>query len=531
MGVGHLGSLHESLAATHPLASEGIDATRDAIVGLGAEGDLHTIPVLLPFIVTRNGHRARDVLRDAAHLAAEAIVRRIAASDRMTLDHTLRNGARIHALRCPEPWLYLGPGDVDATVDGPCPQTVAGLLSGHPHGYVRGAAIEKLSPSNPGSLAWLLPRALDWVPSVRIRATELARALLTDAHAFEVLRLHLLLARMEGVSRVDGRPLIDAARELLSRQPDALFTDALRHGDRVLRRATVRLLVGFSRMTHDQLELALDSTDASVRALAALMVTSEPSTLMASCRARLRKDPSGRIRARGLALSLEAEPSRSHTFLESAFDDATRTVRAVARLHFGPSNDAILADRYRVALRHGTASLGTIRGIEEVGVEDDWELLVPMLDSGQERACATIAAMTKLARSETRELRLIMVDDTRVAVSRAATRSLMAEVWETDEGVLARYMQSPTAHVRLHARRLASRMPGWTSVRLLLTNADASLTQETSRLLGQWLVRRAARCAPPTLADRTAILEGLETSTIAPHVRSRLRDFLDTLRV
>lgn len=447
----------------------------------------------------------------------------------MTLDHTLRKGARIRALRCPEPWLYLGPADVDATVEGPCPQTVAGLLSGHPHGYVRSAAIEKLEPANPASLAWLLPRTLDWVPSVRLRATELTHALLEDAHANEILRLHPLLARMERFTRVDARPVIEASLDCLSRQPDALFTDALRDGDRILRRTTARLLVAFHRMTHDQLELALDSTDASVRALAAQMVTSEPSTFMASCRARLRKDPSGRIRTRGLALSVEAEPSRAHTFLENAFDDATRTVRAVARLHFGPSNDTTLAERYRAALRNGTASLGTILGIEEVGVEADWELLVPMLDSGQGRACATIAAMTKLARSETRELRLIMVDDARVAVSRAATRSLMAEVWETDERVLMRYLRSPTEHVRLHSLRLVARMPGWASVRLLLTNDDANLAHETSRLLGQWLARRASRCAPPSLEDRTKVLERLATSSVTSNMRSRLREFLDTL--
>lgn len=498
--------------------------TEEIIAALGASRSVDVVPMLLPVLVVRAWPatsapvdlRDRTRLGDAAVRALEHIVASHSTRDAIGVDMRLRwisEWARLEEWGYLQRWVHVEPEDVASLeAASASPTTLLGALSGHPSGYVRERAVARLIARGDRALRWLLVRALDWVQPVRDRALRAIEASLSDADVGpDLIEVLPLVQRLRGFTRVNALPVVQKIVDRLATEPDAVLDGGLMHPDRYVRRATLDLLAETGRLRSAHIEVALADHDVGVRVRAARSLEADRTPEGARLRAMLSADPSARLRARGLELLAEADAAAALPFLWRAVDDEARGVRERARNLLARHAPIDFRAHYLWQLEDH-ATRGAVLGLGEVGGPEDWERLVPALDARPPIARAAIASLRRLNRSATRELRLMMVDDERPGVSADAARSLVTDVWATDEPVLGAYLRSPHLHVRRKACGLATQLPGWRPAVLLLSVDDEGARLAIEAALGRWLRRRWAQRARPSEAE-AARLEALLTNT------------------
>lgn len=178
-------------------------------------------------------------------------------------------------------WHLIQPDDVGRLAARPgCGALAAELLSMHPDGYVREAAVARLARADSArAFPLLLVRAADWVGPVRERAQAAVRDRLrrsgwAETGSPEALRALALLEQMsaEGTrSSAFASELLDRVRQMLG---TAQLLVGLRDDDRRLRRASARVLTDRGVITGDVLAAAIaqdDTVTAHIVATAALL--------------------------------------------------------------------------------------------------------------------------------------------------------------------------------------------------------------------------------------------------------------------
>ncbi|MBL8972787.1 MAG: hypothetical protein JNK56_19530 [Myxococcales bacterium] len=461
-----------SLATIDVEVPEDIARAAKLLIDLAAHGGRAEIPVLARSVVKRSWP---EPLRRRVSATIAAILRRQGVMALRTLEPQLRRSpwhhrAETHPQHFGGDWLKLDASTWSALIDEGDPHLacVLGLLSCHNNGYVREAAVRTLAARSEG-LPWLLLRVNDWVPAVRMRATTALVERLTAGHVSALLECLPLVWRLRELTRLDHRDLVTRIVAALADLSDEILTAALDHEDRWVRRAVLQLLVERGRITLPQIGRALDDVDLAVRLRAAELVPSDATTEAEALRERLCGSCNSRLRSVGLERMAEAHSDRLAHWIEQGLDDRAAAVRETAQFlaRTGRSQVA-LAARYQGKLAAGELKPGHALGLAETGIRDDWEHLVAALAGPPAVACAAISGLKTLAASETRELRLLLVDDPRPSVSRHAARSVQWEIGARDEDTLREYLGSPLAHVRRHAMRLAERLPGCRPGLLLL---------------------------------------------------------------
>jgi len=422
-------------------------------------------------------------------------------------------------------WYGLGPEHVEGVATAPRAFESLAVLSAHPSGYVRERALLALAKHGSRALPWLLLRTVDWVPVVSAHARRAVLALLVDAEIDAFIETLPLALRTRDFSRAGASVMIEIGA-FLARQPDMTWMGVLGHSDAAVRRAGLTLLAEKGRATPALLRVALVDKDLTVRTRAARLVTAEPSSEMGALREMLLNDREGPLRLHVLRVAATADIEHVRHRLELALTDRMRAMRELARHHLGEGLDQRgFAAFYRTKLREIPAELGAIQGLAETGSADDWELLLPSLDANSLRACAALKGMATLNRGESRETRLMMVDDPRKRVSQVAANTMMRDVWETDAPILRAYLASPHLHVRMRAIQLVTALPGWAPPLLLLSLDEPALQPTLHLQLARWLTKHRATIAPPT-RDERARLEPLLTR---PDMLPSLHDFVGSL--
>jgi hypothetical protein len=494
---------------------------------LAQQGTLTDLVVLARLLVMWSGS---PLLRARASAALASIVRRQGAPALPRIDELLRGGIWAPYEDHERPWFNFRPDDLPAVVDSSDPHAtcVLGLLSCHANGYVREAAVRALAARDDG-LPWLLLRVNDWVSAVRSSATTAVIERLDVAGAPAWLEVLPLMWRLRELTRIDHRDLVARVVDLLARLPEERLNEALGHPDRWVRRSVMRLLAQGGRATLAQLGRALDDTDQVVRLQAAELVPGDASPEAEALRERLCNSRIGRLREQGLERMVEAGSPRAEHWLEQGVDDPVRSVRETARYLLRKAHGPIdFAARYRAGLAAGEHRAGLVQGLAEVGTPGDWERLVAVLDGPRNVAVAAIEACKTLDARETRELRLMMVDDPRPGVSAAAARSVRSEIRADDEDTLHEYLASPLAHVRRRAMELTIRLPGWRPGLLLLALENESVERIVlATTVQRWLAVVARRRAEPTLDEQTRLRELLAATTLlTPPERQHALDLL-----
>jgi len=385
-----------------------------------------------------------DLARSVA--ALDAIEQRFAATpwwEHHRIDRVHRGRTYSVPAEFPD-WHRFRPADVaDLALRSSRPVVAAGLLSMHPDGYVREAAVRILAETpEPAALPFLLVRAADWVAPVRDQARAAVRARLTDpaASPADLLRTLPVLERMSA----DAARSNTFASETLDRLRAGLATPdlvaGLHHETHQVRRCSARALVARDDVTIEILATALaqhDTVTATTLASAALRNDDagdpddpgEAGVLgFGEVVAALWGSRIGSLRAEALHRAQAGHAPLARSMSEEGLVDRSPGVRFLAqRWLVGQGVD--VRGRYEAALpRHVIA----LHGLAEVAGPGEQEEVAALVATylGDERPRArafAVQAIGVLRGAAAQPVMLAAFDDPSPAVVRAAGQVLAGQ--------------------------------------------------------------------------------------------------------
>jgi HEAT repeat protein len=423
------------------------------------------------------------------------------------------------------------------------PASAAGLASLHHSGFVREAAVARLSASeDPLAIAFLLIRANDWVAPVRSAAVEGLEARLALGGAGPFVPWLALVDRLNGLGRNRLRPLADRIFAALA-LPEA--SESLREGcrspSRGVRRRCIELVLAAGIADLGTIVRAgLEDPDPVIRTLVAkgaakALPWSELEPLLAPMLAST--TPAARCAALDALWTRRGATSKE--LLERALLDPHPYVRGTARWLLKGVEGFDAAAAYRDALPGvSTASLvGAIEGLAEVGTAADASLAAPYLVHPRARVrTAAVHVLGAVGTKAHREALIAALSDSSPRVSRAARQVLLRGGPVDPERITFAALRSSHPHERKGAVELARAHDHWVAGILLLRIANASRDAEVvaraSEGLRAWEVRYNAVFTPPS-ASQVQELESLVGAAVAldSGLLRRLRSLVPALRI
>jgi hypothetical protein len=334
-------------------------------------------------------------------------------------------------------WHSFRARDVARLVElGDRPVAAAGLLSMHPSGYVREAAVRELAATaSAQALPFLLVRTADWVEPVRSAAQTAVGSLLVRSRPAELLPAAPLLEQM-ALDRARASDFAAEMLDLLRTNVDtATLVACLSDNAPPVRRICARFLVERGDVSEEALTVALGQKDVVV---AGLIGTAAVDQVVPADRTldELWGSSVASLRALALCRCQAGESSRARRISEAGLFDTSPTVRFLSQ-RFLSELGVDLPSRYRRALPE---RLVGIQGLAEVGDEADAEVIKSCLDDDRPRARAfAVHGLSRLLGVKCRSLVLSMLDDPSPSVARSAIRVLadhpldkttVDQVWE-----------------------------------------------------------------------------------------------------
>jgi hypothetical protein len=405
------------------------------------------------------------------------------------------------------------------------------VLSMHPSGWVRQAAVEQIAELGQGELElpFLVLRSYDWVPQVRTRAEAAALKRLTADRLPRVLECLGLVLRLEQGLR-GGHAVQQRVWELL-RAPDA--RDTLRQGLRSADRAT--RLTCFAWLAEDDAELAgvvLDALtvhDRVLRGAAARAAERLPDAALPAVVPALIVDGSPQVRAQGVALAGRLDAQAEPLLLAAAMDVNT-TVRTYARAELKTRGWTIDAGFYRAALAEQPESAAALAGLAETATAEDVEVIERYLTWPRVRLRRiAVPAYARLRRHDAVPALVRMLSDPSPRVSRAAADALHAlGAAPADVDAL---LDSDAPHVRLNALRLLVRRGRWDGLVWALrarADSDARVREMGRGALARWTGRFNHWYGDPTPEQTARVGEALRNAApgLSELERTRLQQLL-----
>jgi HEAT repeat protein len=505
--------------------------TATTLKSLGECGEPALVPYLLNFVFSNS--------RELAVAAADALGRCVEAAspdELLELDRSCRESWSGYL------WDGLKPVQV-ARLDalGDREVMVVGVASFHANGYVREAAVTRLTTFHGGrELPFLLVRLNDWVNRVADCAAQAVEQRLVPAYALGFVDNLSMLLRLEISGRREHQRVLDRIYALLK---DSGQRDVLAHGlrsvDRRIRRRVYRL--AREAPGADQsglLRQALQDADTLIRleavtdARARMSVDELRSVLQA-----IMSDPYPLVRREGITAAAERLAAETGERLTAALVDPSKSVREAARyyLHRG-AHEIDVARYYRQQLA-GAASprhlANAIAGLGETGSSSDAALVVPYLEHGQAAVRrASVRALVSLDPAEHEPRLLHMLHDPVPSVSHTVRRVLRPRAGRIGRSALASVLQTASyPHSRFDALALATSLGKWDSLIMLLaaaTDADDGIRNAVTRWLNDWIAKQNRSFAEPSRAQIETIRSALDTCRFAvgPAVVGELRSIL-----
>jgi hypothetical protein len=327
-------------------------------------------------------------------------------------------------------WHWIQPDDVARIAErSGQPVTAAGLLSMHPSGYVREAAVRVLAQNGRSdALPFLIVRAADWVEQVRQPAQHAVDGLVRTAGSDDLLRAAALLdtmttedARASGFSQA-------LRRQVVTRVETPALLAALTHPDLHVRRLVAEIIVE-RRAAESALDLALHQRDvvtARIVGVAALDQLADPDVVLA----KLRASRIASLRALALFRYQSTNAPNAVAESEAGLLDRAPSVRFLAQRHLADTGVDVRG-AYVDALPSGPIA---VQGLAEVGGADDVELITPYLADRRPRMrVAAVLAIGRLLGSKGRTTMLTTLDDPSPSVVRAAGLVLARQQLTTAE--------------------------------------------------------------------------------------------------
>lgn len=499
-------------------AAPSLDEALNRACAPGSEA-FNAIPALAPAIAYPRGALGGAYPPKVARrldAALDDLLRRMPPSD------IIRIGQRLRAEGLAWPaWLHLDVADFAQVITGGTNDFARlAILSMHPSGHLRERALRRLDVTRgDDALPFLLASCVDWVAEVQTVAWAAIRRRLVPASAPVFVAALPLVLRLRDFRRVRCAPLVAEVLQFLAAEDGALESGLnsprlnVRHAcwDAMAERDLLRTEHAFRAVTDSVLTRKAGAfLERRAREASASLQQRVVSALSESTAPEMRL--SALLLAERCALADATNRHRVATI------DQARSVRQQARYHLREAGVVIDHRRtYRDALPN---SLGAIAGLGEVGEPSDWEALVTCLEAGARHACEAIRSMRTLNATESRDMRMFLVQEKRPKVSRAAATSLEGEIHGGDEAEILECMRSEFVHVRRHGIRLASFLPGWRAPLLIAPFVQPDTRTEAALALARWRVRPS-----PSRAEFNAWRQWMRASGVSKRDEEKRADW------
>ncbi|MFO7906876.1 MAG: HEAT repeat domain-containing protein [Pirellulaceae bacterium] len=362
---------------------------------IGRSGEPAAIPYIIEYLFSPS-----DAERLSAAQAVHSLVEATSPEDLPWLDEEIRSWSWSYGRR--ESWSQLNPSEVRKTSFPPEFETsVFGLMSCHPNGRVREAAVKRLGTSaHPEALRFLLVRLNDWVPNIRQTALQIVHNRLEGPIDPFVPNLYLV-SRLAECQRADFSEFIRAVAQklVLPEHVDVLFR-LIEQGSWSAARQWFAVVLSLPGDHHSRfIRAGLKSSDIVVRLRS---VQSAPNMLredeLASLLTEVRQNKLAAVRLQALSAYVDHFPNAAPGALRESLLDRSASVREFARFYLRKAGENGFADYYRKALQDDKTVRVALLGLGETGNETDLPLVLPYLDSSvTSRRTAAIQSLSRLA--------------------------------------------------------------------------------------------------------------------------------------
>lgn len=360
-------------------------------------GELHEIAII-PYLITYVV--GSDEVAQAAQKAVSAILREPVAEDLLNLDEELR---------CSYPWwhwkswrgLKTSQIRMMKVADAEAP-SVFGVLTCHPSGYVREAAVQQLDRITDGrEIPYLLIRLNDWVSTVRkVARASILRRLEAGQFSGFFANLHLVL-RLSDCGRDDHAPIVDRVINKLSApESGKSLSAAIASSSRfVWRKAYRAAMSGTGPHRRHVVELGLSSRDGVLRLWAVRDAVEEmPDLPLRAALESLNQDTFMPVRRESIRCTIERYPDDASAALRIGLFDPSRSVRDFCRFYLRSDKELDYAELYRQSLDHGEHLHAAVAGLGETGTPEDADRLLPYLSHQRTQLrAAAVRAVGSLA--------------------------------------------------------------------------------------------------------------------------------------
>jgi len=471
---------------------------------------------ILPFTLATNTSVAA-----AAAVAVHKLLLATPAADLISLDLALRNRSTYSGVPIYE-WHKLSPAQLgvlehfgDATV------SLLALASFHQNGYVRQAAIRKLSFIRTGAeLPFLILRLNDWVSNVRDAAYVAIHSRLTPDHCRHFIANLSLMSRFIHAARGDHKKIIHEISQLVqSDRCRPALLESLQSEDRFNRRASFRLALD---PTNSELEqtvmLALDDDDTVIRRWAAQTISSgfEAAKLEYFLN-RLKRDHFMPVRREAFRIAVAMNSPQLIDELRIGLLDPDQSIREHCRYHLQKIQAIDVAAFYRqhLAAAEGRNLYSAISGLGETGRAEDDSLIVPYTSHQVSKIRrAAIKALQRLHPETHHEIFIRALEDEAPSVSRQALQALTFRKWSVSAVRLWELFRStPHAHVKRNAILLMQKCAKWESISYLVRgvcDADESIVNMSRLGIERWLYRFNRSFSTPSSEQLANLTDALE---------------------
>jgi len=420
-------------------------------------------------------------------------------------------------------WLTLTPQEVELLSGfGAASVSALGLASFHHNGYVREAAIKKLSQITTGAeLPFLIIRLNDWVSNVRTAAYEAIRPRLVPQYCQAIIDNLQLFNSLEHAQRVDHKQIIDTINNVMqSDECRPLLLETLNTDDRFLRRAGFRLGLDPAKPDFESLaKRGLRDHDIVIRSLAAKRISDAcdgPACL--SFIESMKRDRHMPVRREALRMAVKLGPPGDLEELRKALLDTHASMREEARYHLRKMAAFDVAAFYRQQLptaeRHTLYAV--VSGLGEFGNAVDDALIVPYTSHPTPKMRrAALKALASLRPDPHMEVFMKALSDEAPRVSSLAVKALRRKPSSLSAARLWEILKStPHFHVKRHAFHLIERCAKWDSIPYLLSalcETNETLVEMGQSAVSDWVGSFNRSFASPTPSQIAATRTALNT--------------------
>lgn len=371
-----------------------------------------------------------------------------------------------------------------------------GVLSSHPSGHVREAALRELAkgPLAP-SLPFLLVRANDWVRQVR--AVAYARLLALDESAVEKLAPLLeLVQQLASQGRREPGAVEHLLNLLRTSRGLAAVQKCWESATPSLRRAAVRFSFDESGEPESVLRAAVGNHDAVLRRWAVQTLSNSDDPARADTFRQLSRDPIPMVATAALdALDNCIEPSDLGLLKElrcAPSPGVQHTARFMLKKHFGEEahREVYLA---LLANDDPRSHLAAAIGLAATGEPEDHRVLLSSRVAARSKVRQQLlGAAASLDRTNVRDALFEDLGHELRGVSKGARKLLSERALDSDADEIAKLLGSSVPHVRRNALLVAARLSHWVALPAILRGTrdpDADAADTARQLVEKWIAR------------------------------------------